>query len=272
MRFKNISIYAATTNVAFVNATLDTVIAELGTNDIKPGTNSVISGYGSVIGEVGLSYGFNCGKLSESLKQLDLGLTVKGVGGINKAVTKQLKNFDDFAEDDLEVDDISLDNVEISCDLGLKYNSKDDKFSIGIVGKNLTGPTVDSSDETNGLKVEIDPMVRLGICWKPFKRITFAADLDLTENEIAVFNNLKYKSQQFGAGLEIRPFNWKRFDLPIRVGYSTNIAESGASNLITGGIGLKLAFLKVDISGGIDDGLDYKEREKFGNLNISLFW
>lgn len=270
LRFKNFSLYAATTNIAYVNANLDSFV--LNGTDLQPNDTTTISGYASVIGEVGLSYGFNCGKFSDSLKQLDMGLTIKGIGGVNKALTRQLKNFDDFAEDDLEIDEVSLDNIEVSCDLGLRYSSKDNKFSIGIIGKNLTSPKVDSSDETNGFEIKIDPMVRLGICWKPFKRITFAADIDLTENEVAVFENVKYKSQQFGAGLEIRPFNWKRFDLPIRVGYSTNMAESGSSNVITGGIGIKLPVVCIDISGGIDDGFEYKEREKFGNVNISLYW
>jgi len=280
LRFANFGLYAASTNYVQGSAYLDTVALNTITNDIHAGT-SYIAGVGIAVGEIGIGAGFNLGKLSEPLKCLDLGLNLKGIGGTSKNIRKSIdKNLDDFAKDDLEVDDIQMDNIEFSADLGLRYTSKDGKFIVGLSAKNLTSPKIDSSSETNGGIVKIKPSARIGICWKPFERITFVADADIIKNKTTISgirNDGVYyandiESQKAGIGLELRPFNWKRFDLPFRFGYQFSSSPSNSNDMITAGIGLKFLFIKIDVAAGIQDGMKYEEREKFINSNISLFW
>jgi hypothetical protein len=287
-RFGCFGIYATTSNIAYVNANLDTVVVTgIGvSSDIAPSDTTTISGYASVVGEIGVSVGINMEKLTATpaFKNIDLGLTLKAIGGVSRYVgEKGLKDLEDFAEDDLEVDDFSMDELKLTFDFGIKYSTLDKKLVFALTGKNLTGPEIDADDNQYSQKIEIDPMVRFGVCYKPFKRLTMTADYDITKNEIGfspqynqltgkVISGKKYESQELGLGIEFRPFNWKRFDLPIRVGYKKNLAESNASTMYTGGIGLKFLFFQIDIAGGINDDLEYEEREKFGNVNVSLFF
>jgi hypothetical protein len=230
IRFKSLGLYIGTSNIAGIQVNVNG-IQNVG-GYIAPDTWTTISGSAAVVAEVGVSYGFNGSLFSENenIKKMDLGLTIKGIGGISKAINNvALKDLDSFAEDDLEVNEFEMSEVEFTFDLGIKYSMFEDKLVLGLVGKNLTGPKIkaDAAD-TYASDIKIDPMVRFGLAYKPFSRLTLSSDIDLTENK--VYGN--YKSQNLSAGLEIRPFNWKRFDIPIRVGYSTNLAESSASDMI----------------------------------------
>ena len=128
-------------------------------------------------------------------------------------------------------------------DLGALWKYQD-QLSVGIVAKNLnapkfTAPTYQrprtgdptASDPVRGSDVTLDPQVRAGIAYDPLKWLTFAADLDLTENS-AVVPSTTVKSRNLGGGLEIHPVSWFK----LRVGAYKNLAISEVGPVATAGL------------------------------------
>lgn len=280
LRIRNFGFYTATNNVANIGVYLEGV--KLDNINIEPDT-SYIYGYGAMIGEFGISYGFNLSHyfFSEFWENFNIGITLKGVGGFAKYVSEELKDLEDFVEDDLEIQEFDMNDIKITADIGFIYKMFEEKLILGLVGKNLTGPTIKPNTlNSTDVEIKIDPMIRFGVAYKPFSRLTTTLDLDLTKNTIIPnlpsanpnFTMPKLESQNLCLGVEIKPFNLRRFDIPLRFGYSTNLAESNASDLITGGIGIHIGIIKLELAGGIDSGFDVEEREKFGTFDLSFYW
>ena len=126
-------------------------------------------------------------------------------------------------------------------DLGLLYKPSIVKnLSIGLVVKNLNTPEFDTA---TGGTIEAAPLVRTGIAYDLLgDSITLALDLDLTKNETYISN---YYSQYIGGGINFHPLSW----LSLRAGITQNIQESDEGTILTGGLGLGVKWLQLDVAG-----------------------
>lgn len=157
--------------------------------------------------------------------------------------------------DNLDKNYVESSNVTI--DLGAVY--KYQKWTVGLVAKNLTSPKFDAPElkDQNGQyvldgsgnrikvdKVTLKPQVRLGVAVDPLSWLTLAADLDLTDNE-TVLSSLDYKSRHFGGGAEFHPFTWLR----LRAGMYKNLSNDDVGPVATAGLTLGTKWVNFDIDG-----------------------
>lgn len=198
--------------------------------------------------EIPLSYGHTVGNSGK----LALGVTGKLISGTVYQQQMLLINGDDNLDASDIVDDIR-NNKKTSSAIGIdigalyKYN---DKLNFGVVAKNLNSPKFDAPDydswngdinhpvTISGGTVELKPQVRAGVAFEPLGWLAFAADVDLTENDV-VSADTSYKSQNLGGGFEFKPASW----LQVRAGAYKNIAMGGSPVLTAG---FRLFVLNVD--------------------------
>jgi hypothetical protein len=142
-------------------------------------------------------------------------------------------------------------------DAGLLWKYQE-KFSIGVVGKNLNSPkfnapTYQAPKDGNptvmlpvkGSDVTLDPQVRGGIAYDPWHWLTLAADIDLTENASVVPNGA-VKSRNLGGGFEMHPYSW----LKLRMGAYKNLAASGVGPV--GTLGFTVGPFDLDLAASTD--------------------
>lgn len=138
-------------------------------------------------------------------------------------------------------------------DVGLAYALPNEWLVIGVVGKNLTSPTIKSQNltdtATNALtdfsKLKMDAQYRLGISTRIIPRTTIAMDFDLKPNyEFSGFNTQvdstkgvfvpRKQVQYISLGAMI-----DAVILDVRLGAAKNIKEGGKDGwLLSGGIGI----------------------------------
>ncbi len=123
---------------------------------------------------------------------------------------------------------------------------------LGLVGRNLNNPKFKQADAAvaDGVtgKFAMNPQVRAGLSLSPFHWWNLAADLDLTRNLTPVDN---VASRQLGVGTEINVFNRSWINIPLRVGLSRNLAETGSGTMIGAGAGLNFLHFMIDVSGSV---------------------
>lgn len=149
---------------------------------------------------------------------------------------QQIETFHFVTEIDSD-EDIDADAVEdsresynkVNLDIGLSYRfGGEDKWILGLVGKNLIGEEFDVADvEVKGSKnkltldggtIALNPQYRAGLAYSG-DWVTVAADLDLVDNEPVAFE----KATQYAAvGAELDIFDTIQF----RAGYRTNLKGS----------------------------------------------
>lgn len=136
-------------------------------------------------------------------------------------------------------------------DVGLAYALPNEWLVLGIVGKNLTSPTIKTQNltGTNGAitdsaKLKMDAQYRLGISSRIIPRTSIAMDFDLTPNyEFSGFNTridanaviARKKVQYISLGAMV---DAKILD--VRIGAAKNIAESSPKDgwIISAGLGM----------------------------------
>lgn len=134
-------------------------------------------------------------------------------------------------------------------------------LAVGVVGKNLNRPRFEAptyqepyfnpvsglveSREKKGSDVTLDPQARAGLAYDPWRWLTIAADLDLTENS-SVVPAASLKSRNLGGGLELHPYSWLKF----RLGAYKNLADSGSAPVATAGLSLG----PFDLDGAVSTG------------------
>ncbi|MDT8422899.1 MAG: conjugal transfer protein TraF [Desulfuromonadales bacterium] len=209
-------------------------------------TTVQLNGFGHI--EVPITYGFNFGE------NFAAGVNFKLMRG--RVYGKQVLVFDedsggvmDDAEDDFK------ETTTFGVDLGLMARFQ--MLNVGLVGRNLNKPEFDGfTKETvlsNGQKVEatyrdvtLDPQVTAGIAFMPFETLTLEVDYDLTKNDTVLTRpGYTYQTQNLSVGLEWDAFRF----LALRVGAYQNLAESDAEMNFTGGLGLNLWAVRLDIGG-----------------------
>ncbi|MEI7694932.1 MAG: conjugal transfer protein TraF [Chlorobium sp.] len=229
-----------------------------GTTTLDKNTTSVLTKAVQYI-EVPISYGHPVNVGSKG--KLGLGITGKIISGTvyqNQVLLVNRTGNNLTAQDLLnDITQNKKSSMTFGIDLGAlyKYNKA---VTIGIVGKNLNSPKLAAPDyfvpaandpvpahaiSTPGTEVELKPQIRAGIAVEPVTWMTFAADLDLKENDTVAPGSVvgsAQKSRNFGGGFEFKPASW----LKLRGGAYKNLAASAGGNVLTAGF--KLFLLDVD--------------------------
>ncbi|MDF1579381.1 MAG: conjugal transfer protein TraF [Desulfuromonadales bacterium] len=209
-------------------------------------TTVQLNGFGHI--EVPITYGFNFGE------NFAAGVNFKLMRG--RVYGTQVLVFDedsggvmDDAEDDFK------ETTSFGVDLGLM--ARFPMLNIGLVGRNLNKPEFDGFTKTTLLSngqtvtatyadVTLDPQVTAGIAFMPFETLTLEVDYDLTKNDTVLTRpGYTYQTQNLSVGLEWDAFRF----LALRVGAYQNLAESDAEMNFTGGLGLNLWAVRLDIGG-----------------------
>lgn len=238
-------------------------------------TKVVASGIG--LFEIPVSYGYAFDD------RLSIGVTGKLM--IGRVYGGAVRVFDEDVDQafDESFDD-SEQSVSVSVDIGIAYRIG--QFQFGARGSNLTAPEFDGFDNEvdvngNGViepkerftvpDVEIDPQVTIGAAWIPWSNLVLTAEGDLLQ---AGTVSSSYDVQHIRAGLE-----WDALDvLALRAGAYRNIAESAAPLVVTGGVGIDLWAVQIDLHGAVSpgdtaeiDGDEYPEVARVG-LGIKSFF
>lgn len=253
-QLKNSGIPASTVLSTMTEVAIPT-LASGGTNTLNKNTSSVLIKAFQYI-EVPLSYGrpVNVGK-----GKLGVGITGKLISGTvyqSQVLLANRENNNTVQSKDL-INDITNNKTSgtaVAIDLGALYKYND-ALSIGIVGKNLNSPKFDApyysepadndpntTVRKSGTAVTLKPQIRSGIAYEPTSWLSFAADLDLTENETIAPGTVvgsSYKSRNLGGGVELKATSW----LKVRGGAYQNLSDSRGSVLTAG---FKLLALDVD--------------------------
>lgn len=220
------------------------IIAAAASGSPYTNNNSNLGVVGASFVEIAAGYAWNKDKW---LQGLSLGANLKAING-RTAVTQ----FRFMAEGDTS-DAFKLDDVRSSwqpaADLGLLWdvNRKYPKFPLrprlGLVIRNINSP----SFKTNGGgDYDLDRQARLGLALNPARFWTLALDLDLTRNKTPVRG---FDSRQLSLGTEINIINRKAFNIPLRAGIMSNLAEKDSKLAYTAGTGINLLFMHFDVSG-----------------------
>ncbi|RAX54100.1 hypothetical protein CCY99_05320 [Helicobacter sp. 16-1353] len=206
--------------------------------DINSATNAYIITNGLDIVELPLSYAI---RISSAVGHFHIGASAKYIFAQHSLVSEK------FSDNTVISDSITkafsasggVSTNTYGIDIGLAYSLPLDVFVIGVVGKNLNSPDINTSG-IDGLK--LDSQYRLGISTKVIPMTTIALDVDLKPNiEFKGLGNgmPKDKVQYVSLG---GMFNAGIFDF--RLGVAKNILKGDEGWLISGGLG----FTFIDIS------------------------
>lgn len=246
----------STADIQAVVDIIDNVIttsATAPTADLTNNTSAVIlNGFGVV--EVPITYGR---ALSDNLS---VGGNLKFMKG--RVYGNEVIVFADNSSDVIaKTDEYYQETSTFGLDLGVMYRI--DKFNFGLVGRNLNSPKFDGPtiNRIGGGTLKIDdvrvnPQFAAGAAWIPFKTLTLEADLDLTENSTTLID---YKTRNLGVGLEWDAFRF----LALRLGAHKNLAENDIGWVYSGGIGLNLWLIRLDVAGAFS-----ADQEQFDNEDV----
>ena len=141
-------------------------------------------------------------------------------------------------------------------------------LQVGLTGRNLNAPTF-KGPTVKGVKFpdyKLDPQATAGAAFIPFTTLTFAGDIDLTKSDTALQG---YQTQYAGAGVE-----WDAFRVvALRAGIRKDINNQDSKLLYTGGVGVNLYVLRLDVAGQMTtdkvtyDGKDYPSE---GRVSFAL--
>ncbi|MFB6346284.1 MAG: conjugal transfer protein TraF [bacterium] len=159
-------------------------------------------------------------------------------------------------------------STDFGVDLGLTYDARETLgFKLAVVGKYLNSPSFEypDSQEANDTpvvapdEVTVDPQVRVGFSGYPLDFMPvdigsdwwqLSADYDITTNE-TLMND--YEKKYVSVGNEFNLINSFWLNIALRAGARENLAEASEGRLYTGGVGVQLAGLNVDVSGVVSD-------------------
>jgi hypothetical protein len=214
-----------------------------------------------IFSEASLGYGFAL------TKGLQFGANIKVIQGemaqTGVLVLRDSDNIQDILDNAW---DNRTDSAQFGVDLGAMVNFSDLFDSeiwlnpqAGVTAKNINRPRFERPSVPAGAdpavardwesgKYALDPQVRAGIAINPFKFMTLAADLDLTENTTLARN---FESRQLAVGLEFNVVNKPKFNLPLRFGINKNIANSEAAAYYTAGLGFNMLHFHLELAGAM---------------------
>lgn len=169
----------------------------------------------------------------------------------NSALNKQTINPDMLETIFGTIGNLSFNRIDanFSIDVGLNYtpNILSKTLAVGLVGRNLTAPGFYTS---NGSILRVLPQVRLGVAYDPFKFLTLAMDIDLTNNPLIPSGYGTPYSQMIGGG--IRLHSNKLENLDVRAGIAKDMRHASGA-IFTGGVGFGLFDLSFQVGTATTD-------------------
>jgi hypothetical protein len=204
-----------------------------------------VRGLGVIESGVGYGHSFFDGLLS-------VGANLKYMHGITYTKFVGYQTIED-AELDFGDSNLREESGNFGLDLGL-MSKPFDFLQVGLVARNVNSPKFktgrDPSDPNSRKNFTMDAQVRMGAAFFPFSNdiLVIATDLDLTANESDLLEGYKSRLWSLGAELKI-PI--PVVSIALRAGGYMN-AASGADHafVLTGGLGLKVWLLTLDLAGG----------------------
>ena len=218
----------------------------------------------AAFGEVALGYG------TQVIKGLKVGGNVKVISGYTAETGVMLLSDNDDFKDIL---DKAFDNKKNTntwaVDLGALVNfsemlGKDIWWNpqVGVTARNINGPKFDRPDMPASFigtpianpgnwktdKYQLKPQIRAGVSVNPKNWMTLAVDIDVTENDTLLDG---IKSRQLAVGMEINLVNGRKFNMPLRLGYNKNLAETSLCPFYTAGIGFNMLHFFVELAGAV---------------------
>jgi len=237
-------IIAAAGDITEYAATAKVVIDAAAAGGSYTDNDSRLNIVGASFMEIAAGYAWNVDKW---LHGLSLGANLKLINGKTANTS-----FRFLAESDTK-DAFKMEDVKSSwqpaIDLGLLWNVNRTypgaPFSpkVGLVMRNINSP---SFDTTAAGDYDLDRQVRMGLAFNPARFWTLAMDMDLTKNKTPIKG---FDSRELSLGTEINIFNRKAFNIPLRAGIISNLAEKSSKMAYTLGTGLNLLFMHFDVSG-----------------------
>jgi len=239
-----------------VDIVADIIEASDAGNLLTDNTSSLV-GRGFLAAEIPLSYGR---ALSENFA---LGVTARAIFG--RVYGTQVWAFNEDNEDILKYSlDSSVDRVNIGLDLAAMYRRP--HWQVALVGHNLNRPRFKGYTQTLSINgkpedvrvpsVVLDPQITAGVAWMPLKRLMFTSDVELLETS-TLLNDYDTQRVSFGSELDL-------LLLKLRLGTYRNLAKGDFGWVLTGGVGVKLAALSIDVGGAVSladtvvyDGMDF---------------
>ncbi len=213
--------------------------------------------------EAGLGYG------QQVIPGLKLGGNFKVISGYTAESGVMVLTKDEKIKDILDkAYDNKKNSTNVGIDLGAMVNLSQliDKEiflnpQVGVTARNLNSPKFERPDAPTDLndailrnwrtdKYELKPQVRAGAAINPFKFMTLAADIDVTDNS-TMLNSIK--SRQLALGAEIYLVHRPKFSIPLRLGYNKNLSTSNVSPFYTAGIGFNMAHFHIELAGAISN-------------------
>ena len=216
---------------------------------------------GAAFTEIGLGYG------TEVFPGVKVGGNVKVISGYTaQSGIMVLQDHDEIKDilnrtrhnkkntTNLGLDVGALVNLSQLLDKEIKGNPQ-----LGLTARNINGPKFSRPgapvgtnpaivDNWRSGSYQLKPQLRAGAAVSPFTWMTAAADIDVTKNDTLVYS---LKSRQLALGVEFNLVNGQRFQVPLRLGYNKNIAESEVSPFYTAGIGLNMRHFYVELAGAM---------------------
>jgi hypothetical protein len=139
-------------------------------------------------------------------------------------------------------------------------------WQVALVGHNLNRPRFKGYTQTLSINgkpedvrvpsVVLDPQITAGVAWMPLKRLMFTSDVELLETS-TLLNDYDTQRVSFGSELDL-------LLLKLRLGTYRNLAKGDFGWVLTGGVGVKLAALSIDVGGAVSladtvvyDGMDF---------------
>jgi len=205
------------------------------TDNAFENNNSTLITKGALIQEIIFTYPF-----PQLRQNLYLGANLKYMRAkIGWYAPKIFKK--DVEEEIVDVKDYTKDSSGFGIDLGALYDINT-KLTTGLVIKNINSPSFAYPDKARLPKYKIKPQVRCGVAYKPWRGMTLSTDVDVTKNNTILDG---FDSRLLSAGCEWWWFNF----LALRGGLLKNLAESSVGTVFTGGLGVNLLHLHIELAG-----------------------
>ncbi len=136
--------------------------------------------------------------------------------------------------------------MDLTFDLGVTAVLLDYRLRVSVVGKNITQPKFEYG---TGESLQIKGQYRIGAAFDIIKNMLIASmDMDLFPRATTYLPGYSYMA--FALGIEGKPISNRAFGMAIRAGFLDNVASDDDSPMFTLGLGFRLFFFQLDLSGG----------------------
>lgn len=198
---------------------------------------SEVTGTGILIGQAAFTYS----RLIYQEK-LSIGVNAKLMTGRTFFNGVSVADFDgdDDVDNLLEWDDTRT-QTELGLDLGVMYRPYP-RWSFGLAANNINTPSFDRPGDRR--PIELEPLLRAGLAYRPLRWFNLAFDVDLNEVDSGVVRGLGYRYANFGA--EFLAGRW----FAGRVGVYENLGFESARPVLTGGLGFVFRRFSIELAVG----------------------